>query len=321
MLTTILSNLESSNSYSKEGCNGDGNYSMLMAITSVDSKDGLSELVKEFGVHSDFEKDEVSDDEEVYLNEGDKKIQDVYEALLEDCGKYAKVAMSVVKKMKRIEKDHKSTLAQLNDAKCEVEDLKDELLNAYSKIKFLELEVIQANVKVERITTKKLDNVLSFQKPFSNKTELGYTSEGSLSAEPGREMKFVFAKNVEKPKIKILRLGKSPPKSQRGPQVKHFCHHYGIREHTRPNCFKLHVLKRADFLHAQGNERRMLRGKQAKGENNDQLIRDVMEMLKNILSCLASFTLRFKSYVNHTPPSKDLTQITHAVWAKKGTHA
>ena len=147
MLTTILSNLESSNSDSKEGCNGDGNYSMFMAITSIDSKDGLSELVKEFGVHSDFEKDEVSDDEEVYLNEGDKKIQDVYEALLEDCGKYAKVAKSVVKKMKRIEKDHKSTLAQLNDAKCEVKDLKDELLNAYSKIKFLKLELILANVK------------------------------------------------------------------------------------------------------------------------------------------------------------------------------
>ena len=81
--------------------------------------------------------------------------------MLEDCGKYAKVAKSSVKKMKRIEKDHKSTLAQLKDAKCRVEDLKDELLNAYSKIKFLKLEVIQANVKVERITTKKLDNVLS----------------------------------------------------------------------------------------------------------------------------------------------------------------
>ena len=156
MLTTILSNLESSNSYSKEGCNGDGNYSMFMAITSVDSKDGLSELVKEFGVHSDFEKDEVSDDEEVYLNEGDKKIQDVYEALLEDCGKYAKVAKSVVKKMKRIEKDHKSTLAQLNDAKCEVEDLKDELLNAYSKIKFLELEVIQAMLKWSALQPRSL---------------------------------------------------------------------------------------------------------------------------------------------------------------------
>ena len=44
--------------------------------------------------------------------------------------------------MKKIEEEHKSTLAQLKEAKCEVEKLKKELLNAYSKIKFLELEII-----------------------------------------------------------------------------------------------------------------------------------------------------------------------------------
>ena len=38
------------------------------------------------------------------------------------------------------------------------------MVEAYFKIKFLELEVILANVKVERISTKKLDNVLSSQK-------------------------------------------------------------------------------------------------------------------------------------------------------------
>ena len=65
----------------------------------------------------------------------------------------------------------------------------------------------------------------------------------------------------------------------------------------------------------------MLRGKQAKGENDGQLIGDVMEMLKNISSCLSSFTLRFESYVGHIPPSKDLTQSTRAVWVKTGTHA
>ena len=52
---------------------------------------------------------------------------------------------------------------QLKKAKCEVEGLKGELVEAYSKIKFLELEIIQANVKVEHITTKKLDNVQSSQ--------------------------------------------------------------------------------------------------------------------------------------------------------------
>ena len=68
--------------------------------------------------------------------------------------------MSAVKKMKKIEKELKSTLV-LKEDKCEVEKMKAELLNAYSKIKFLELEIIQANVKVERISTKKLDSVLS----------------------------------------------------------------------------------------------------------------------------------------------------------------
>jgi len=65
----------------------------------------------------------------------------------------------------------------------------------------------------------------------------------------------------------------------------------------------------------------MPRGKQAKGENESQLVGDFMEMLKNITSCLASFTPRFESYVGRIPPSKDLTQSTHAVWVKKGTHA
>ena len=65
----------------------------------------------------------------------------------------------------------------------------------------------------------------------------------------------------------------------------------------------------------------MPRGKQAKGENEGQLIGDFMKMLKNISSCLASFTRRFESYVGRTPPSKDHTQSTHVVWVKKGTYA
>ena len=55
-----------------------------------------------------------------------------------------------------------------------METLNRKLTEAYSKIKFLELEVIQANAKVERVSSKKLDKVLSHQKPFSNKSGLGY---------------------------------------------------------------------------------------------------------------------------------------------------
>ena len=94
-----------------------------MVITMVNSRDELRNLVKELGVHSENEEIEVSDDEDVYLNKGDKNLQEVYNALLEECGKYAKVAKSAIKKMKKIEEEDKSTLVQLKDAKCEVEDL------------------------------------------------------------------------------------------------------------------------------------------------------------------------------------------------------
>ena len=50
--------------------------------------------------------------------------------------------------------------------------LNGELTKAYTKVKFLELEVVQANVKVKQVSTKKLDDVLSHQKPFSEKTGL-----------------------------------------------------------------------------------------------------------------------------------------------------
>ena len=58
-----------------------------------------------------------------------------------------------------------------------------------------------------------------------------------------------------------------------------------------------------------------------KEDSEGDLIGDVIEMLKNISLCLASFTLRFESYVGRTPPSKALTQNTHKVWVQKGSYA
>ena len=45
-----------------------------MAIALIDSKDKLSDLVEELGVHSKGEKVEVLDYEDVYVNEGDKNL-------------------------------------------------------------------------------------------------------------------------------------------------------------------------------------------------------------------------------------------------------
>ena len=74
-------------------------------------------------------------------------------------------------------------------------------------------------------------------------------------------------------------------------------------------------------MHGQETSRRRPRGAQAKGDSEVHFISDVMEMLKNISLCLASFILRFESYVDRTPPSKALTQNTRKVWVQKGTYA
>ena len=132
-------------------------------------------------------------------------------------------------------------------AKCEIETMNGELTKAYSKIRFLELEVVQANTKIERVSTKKLDNVISSQKHFSDKSGLGYTGGSNSSANVTKEMNFVKAKEpvvvtptpekiknekkkngvdqrvlnkprtqtVFKPKVQ----GKSPPNLQRGPRI------------------------------------------------------------------------------------------------------
>ena len=142
-------------------CDSEGNYQAFMTIASVNSKNDLSKLVDELGDLSEDEEIKESEDEDVCQNEREINLQEAYDSLLEDWGKYAKVANLTVKKMKKVEEEHKRILVQLKEAKCEVEGLKGELFEAYSKIKFLELEIIQTNIKVEHISTKKLDNVLS----------------------------------------------------------------------------------------------------------------------------------------------------------------
>ena len=68
--------------------------------------------------------------------------------------------------------------------------------------------MVQANAKVERVSSKKLDEFLSHQKPFSDKIGLGYIGESSSAMNISKELKFVKAKEpvvvapiVEKAKV------------------------------------------------------------------------------------------------------------------------
>ena len=205
-------------------------------------------------------------------DESTANLQENYNSLLEKSGEYTRVAKAAVRKMKKVEEDYKSLLIRYKEAKCEIETLNGELSEAYTKVSFLEQEVVQANAKIERVSTKKLNDVISSQKHFLDKSKLGYTGGSSSSGIVTKEVKFVKAKEpvevgptAEKPKIEEKRnvenerllnprnhfvdrsesRAKSRPQPQRVPRSNYVCHHCGLQEHTQPNCQKLRAMNRA----------------------------------------------------------------------------
>ena len=53
---------------------------------------------------------------------------------------------------------------------------------------------MQANAKIERVSTKKLNDVISSQKKFSDKSGFGYTRGSSSLGSVTKEVKFIKAK-------------------------------------------------------------------------------------------------------------------------------
>ena len=164
MYATTLSDSGSSNFDSDESCDGEGNYSAFMAIAHVESSEDLNLLVQELGEHSDEESIGIVEESDVEKDENAACLQENYNSLLEKSGEYARVAKVAVKKMKKAEEDYRSLLMHHKEAKCEIEKLNGELSEAYIKVRFLEQEVVQANAKIERVSTKKLNDVISSQK-------------------------------------------------------------------------------------------------------------------------------------------------------------
>ena len=191
---TTLSDSDSSTVDSEDNCDEKGNFSAFMTIAHVESSEDLNLFVQELGEHSDEEFMGIVEESDAEKDEDTVGLQENYNSFLEKSGKYARVDKAAMKKMKKAEEDYRSLLMMYKEAKCEIEMLNGELTEAYTKVKFLEHEVVQANAKVERVSTKKLNDVLSSQKTFPNKTGLRYTGESSSTVNISKEVKLVKAK-------------------------------------------------------------------------------------------------------------------------------
>ena len=192
---TPLNDSDSSTSDSEDSCD-EGNFLAFMAIDYVESSKDLNLLVQELREHSDEGFMGIVEESNAEEGEDTASLQENYNSLLEKLGEYARVAKAAVKKMKKAEVDYRNLLVRYKEAKCEIETLNGELTEAYTNVRFLEYEVVQANAKVERVSTKKLDDVLSSQKTFSDKIGLGYTRESSSTVNISKKVKFVKAKEL-----------------------------------------------------------------------------------------------------------------------------
>ena len=83
------------------------------------------------------------------------------------------MSKAAVKKMKKAEEDYRSLLMHHKEVKWEIEKLNGELSDAYTKVRFLEQEVVQANAKIERVSTKKLNDVIFISKIVLRQVRFG----------------------------------------------------------------------------------------------------------------------------------------------------
>ena len=106
------------------------------------------------------------------------------------------------------------------------------------KVKNLVVKLSQARTQIERMSSAKLDEVLSAKKPSSNKTSLGYAVSSSPFSSMTSRSRKIFVPQYEKGnKGMKSKIDLANSKSFVRP---HVCHHCGVSGHIRPNCFKLY---------------------------------------------------------------------------------
>ena len=109
------------------------------------------------------------------------------------------------------------------------------------KVMNLEVELSQARTQIERMSSAKLDEVLSAQKPTFDKTGLGYAVSFGPSSSTASGLRVVSVAQSEKDdKGMKSNIYLANSKSFVRP---HVCHHYGVSGHIHPNCFKLYPQK------------------------------------------------------------------------------
>ena len=215
---------------------------------------------------------ETIDDEEDLVDSKFEKMDDqddihtTYEKFYKVSEKYEKLYRLATKKLSDVELDREKLSTKFDEANQTIGALQFENNFLAEKNKKLEAELFQVRPQLERTSSAKLDEILSFQKSASNRTGLGYdfsssniaSSNTTVFVSPSNnvesennDVKTVLAsENIDKGKSILGAPPKFDKKETKNPRAKkinnqkskqkkqHHCHHCGATGHTLPNYYK-----------------------------------------------------------------------------------
>ena len=268
VLAAMLSDTEPENDSDNEN---DGILNAFTAI--VNPTEGIVEDVDEEEelVESKFEKMDEQDD-----------IHIAYVKLYKILEKHEKIYRLATKKLCDVELEREEISTKFDEANPTIEALRFENNFLAEKTKKLETELFQVRAQLERTLSAKLDEMLSFQKSASDRTDVGYDFSSPSIASISTTVFVPFANNVETENNDVknelasenIKKGKSilraPPKLDKkeikNPRAKkgnskkpkqkkqHFYHYCEVARHTRPNCYKWLATQKSNSMIVSGDQ-------------------------------------------------------------------
>ena len=119
-------------------------------------------------------------------------LQEAYDKLCTEFIKFEKTSHLCRKEPNEVKTEKVELLIKLNETTRLVETFVVENTSLEEKVKNLEDEFSQARTQIERMSSAKLQEVLSAQKPSSDKTGLGYDVSSSPSSSTASVSRTVF---------------------------------------------------------------------------------------------------------------------------------
>ena len=136
----------------------------------------------------------VSDSEDSSDDEVPKKmtLQEVYDKLCTEFIKSEKTTHLCRKELNEVKTEKAYLLVKLDETTRLVETLVMENTSLEEKVKNCEAELSQARTQIERMSSAKVNEVLSAQKPSFDKTGLGYDVSSDPSSSTASRLRTVF---------------------------------------------------------------------------------------------------------------------------------